>query len=513
LLLILAGAVALSGAAIYNGYPFFYFDTHGYYTGGQKAVSAILSLACDFGLGCAAPATDAAIHGPDRAAAATAGNAQSGTISTGRSPFYGVFVYLAAEFASIWLIVVAQALAVSWLLYLACRHLLAERSSPGFLAVIAVVAALTPAPFFVGYLMPDVFAGLYLLAAALMIALYDRLTWRELLAVWVLLVCSMLFHRSHVLTLAMLSLVALFIPMLARSSLRGIAPALVLIGAAVGIGGIGFVALDAAVTKLTGRRATPPPFLLARVIEDGPGTRYLRAACPEERYVVCRFVDRMPISEHDFLWSKEPGVGVWYVVSPEDRIQIAKEQYTIVLRSIRHDPSAQIQAVARNFGQQLIDFGLGDFAVGDDLRRSMAESFGGEQADAFSRSRVARGDIELNTLSALYYLIVCGAIVVLSLRFRALQPDIRIVIVIVGAGLALNAFVTGCISTPLPRFQARMIWLVPALAAIVEFRRLTRHHEAVVDRSQRDSGAWSRFRSARRSRGAGACTGARSASP
>jgi hypothetical protein len=69
---------------------------------------------------------------------------------------------------------------------------------------------------------------------------------------------------------------------------------------------------------------------------------------------------------------------------------------------------------------------------------------------------------------------VCAAILLLSLRFRALQTDIRIVIIIVGAGMALNALVTGCISTPLPRFQARVIWLVPALAAIVEFRRLTR---------------------------------------
>jgi hypothetical protein len=54
LTLILVGAAALSVLAMYNGYPFFFFDTHAYYTAGEKALDAVLELACDGGLGCAA---------------------------------------------------------------------------------------------------------------------------------------------------------------------------------------------------------------------------------------------------------------------------------------------------------------------------------------------------------------------------------------------------------------------------------------------------------------------------
>jgi hypothetical protein len=476
LLLILVGAAALSGAAVYNGYPFFFFDTHAYYTGGQKTLGAVLDLACDAGLGCPGATAGDPIQGDVSVSSdGDASPSASGTTSTGRSPFYGIFVYLAAHEASIWLVVLAQALLTSWLLYLTCRLVLGEASSPGFLWVIAVVAALSSAPFFVGYLMPDIFAGLYVLAIAVLITFRERLTWIELIALWALLVCSMLFHRSHVLTAALLlGVVGMFVLIFARSQLRRLAPSLALIGAAVGIGAIGFALLDLAVTKLTGRAATPPPFLLARVIEDGPGTSYLRAACGEERYVVCRFVDRMPISEDDFLWSKEAGAGVWYVVSPEDRVQIAKEQYDIVLRSFLHDPLTQIGAIAGNFGQQLVDFSLATFVADDQLKSFVAESFGGEQADGFLRSRIARDGIDLDALSVLYYLVVGGAFVLLLLRFRALDPGIRALVAIVFAGIVLNALVTGSVSTPFPRFQARVIWLVPALAAIVELRRLLR---------------------------------------
>jgi hypothetical protein len=101
----------------------------------------------------------------------------------------------------------------------------------------------------------------------------------------------MLFHRSHVLAgVMLLGLVGPFVLMFARDRVGHVASSLLLLGAAVAIGGLGFVVLDAAVSKMTGRVATPPPFLLARVIEDGPGTSYLRQTCAEEHYVVCRFL-------------------------------------------------------------------------------------------------------------------------------------------------------------------------------------------------------------------------------
>jgi hypothetical protein len=477
LILNLVGAAALSAAVIYNGYPFFYFDTHAYYTGGQKTIAAFSDLACGVGLACPTSATDGA--GPEegaiRPSASTAAEPPSDTISTGRSPFYGVLLYLSEQVASFWLLVAAQALAASWLLYLACAHLLTERAAAGFLAVIAVVTALSALPLFVGYLMPDLFTGLYILAAALLVVCYDRLRRVEIIGLWLLLLSSMLFHRSHVLAAAMLlGVVTIAVIWFARSTLRRVTPALLLIAAAVAAGAAGFVILDVAASRITGRVAISPPFLLARVIEDGPGTSYLREACATERYAVCRFVDRMPIQETDFLWSRAPDVGVWYVVSPEERVRIANEQYTIVLRSFLYAPLAELSAIAGNFGQQVVHFGVEEFEVDDSLRSFVATSFGGAIANAFMNSRIVARGINLSALSILHYVVVVASVVLLALRFRTLEPDLRATILIVLAGMLLNALVTGAISTPDHRFQARVIWLLPALATLVEARRLAR---------------------------------------
>ena len=88
--------------------------------------------------------------------------------------------------------VVGQAFAASWLLYLGVRCLDADNRPAIFLCAIAVVAGLTSLPLFVGDPMPDVFAGLYILAIALLIVFYETLMPTELTALWVLLVFSML---------------------------------------------------------------------------------------------------------------------------------------------------------------------------------------------------------------------------------------------------------------------------------------------------------------------------------
>ena len=98
--LVVAGAAALCGLAIYNGYPLFHFDTHGYYSGGQKAFGVLSGAVCDLGLGCASsPDAHAMTSGTTPSPHALAVPV-SGTISTGRSPFYGVFLWLADQAAS-----------------------------------------------------------------------------------------------------------------------------------------------------------------------------------------------------------------------------------------------------------------------------------------------------------------------------------------------------------------------------------------------------------------------------
>ena len=371
--------------------------------------------------------------------------------------------------------VAAQAIAASWLLYLGCRHMLSERRTLAYLCAIAILATLSSLPFFVGFLMPDVFAGLYILAMALLIVYFDKMSRIELVMLWILLIFSMLFHRSHVLGAGMLlGLVALFLMIFARAASRRVARPLLLAGSAIAIGTVGFIILNIAVSKLTGFSATTPPFMLARVIKDGPGTSYLQGACAERPYVVCRFADRMPIEIGDFLWSDDPQIGVWYVISADERIKMSEEQYAIVLRSFLHAPLMQTMATLTNFGKQAVYFGVGEFKPNDNLKEDVSAAFRPSIVESFLESNINRNRIDVAILSTLHYIVVFGSLLFLALRFPKLEPHLKAVLLIVLAGILLNALVTGSISTALHRFQSRVIWLLPFVAVVIAARMLAK---------------------------------------
>ena len=317
--------------------------------------------------------------------------------------------------------------------------------------------------------MPDVFAGLYILAIALLIVFYETLMPTELTALWVLLAFSMLSHPSHVLGGGMLlGFIVLFVLAFARNNLQRVTPALLLTGAAIAIGAAGFVMVNFMVSGITGLVATPPPILLARVIQDGSGSSYLRQACSYEHYTVCRFVHRMPMNTNDFLWSSDPEKGVWSVVSPEERVQIAQEQYPIVLRSFLYAPIMQIKSSARNVGQQIVTFDVTEFKVDEELKNFIVKEFGGDIAEKFLKTRIAGNQLNLTALSILYRLAICASFLLLVFRFPKLEANTKAALVIVLTGVITNAVVTGSISEPDNRYESRVIWLIPYFAAVIE---------------------------------------------
>ena len=370
LILNFVGAAALSFVAIGNGYPFFFFDTHSYYTGGQKAVGFISKVVCHGSPICGSSASERTVPGDDLLSsnAAVARKQQAGTIDTGRSVYYAILLYLSDQIAGVWLLVAVQALTASWILHLVCRRLLPRSSSAGFLCLIGALTTLSSLPFFVGYLMPDVFAGLYIIAVALLIAFPQRLTGFDRVALWFLVVASFLFHRSHLFSaVLLLSLITGFLLVFDRSRLRIAAYGLFSMALPSPLGSSASFYSTSRRGRLLVSPATPPPYLLARVIEDGPGADYLRKSCVDKKYAVCKFVDRMPMSVTDFLWSTDPGKGVWDIVTPQERQQIIAEQFEIVSHSVLLEPFQQMMATTDNFMQQLINFSIVEFRTSDEF--------------------------------------------------------------------------------------------------------------------------------------------------
>jgi len=372
-LAVLAAAAALGWVALVNGQPVFHPDTIGYVRGPDVAVMKL-----------AGPrfATQWALFDPgavgQRVAApqahAHAASYNDTEVMAGRSIYYGVLTYLGALAGGFWLTVLVQGLAVAWLTEIILRALNIT-SLRAYAGVIAVLALATPAPFFVAFLMPDIWAGVGMVAGAALFALAGRLKWLDVAVLVAMTAFAALAHSSVAPVLLALIFVAGGGWWLIRR--RGAPdPRLGLVGCGLALVAAvaGNLAFARMVEHSVGRPPVMPPFLSARVIADGTGTRYLREHCAGQ-FMVCRFAGRFPMSVDDFLWG-QGDKGVFDGASADERRALGAEQTRFALAVVRAYPVQQALASARNAVLQTFDTDLSDFNYKPTLRASLREAFG-----------------------------------------------------------------------------------------------------------------------------------------
>ena len=84
----------------------------------------------------------------------------------------------------------------------------------------------------------------------------------------------------------------------------------------------------------TGDELRRPPFLAMRVIADGPGREYLRAACGKNGvdWTLCQFKSRPNVDSQDMLWSDDRSKGIFNVTTFENRLKMEQEESGFVLQ-------------------------------------------------------------------------------------------------------------------------------------------------------------------------------------
>lgn len=385
-------------------------------------------------------------------------------VLSGRSVYYGALLYAADWLGSFWWVAIVQALVTATAALLAARRIAGRLESPERLWPVLAVALVTSVGLQVALLMPDIFAPLAILASA-QIALYWRAMKRGERAFWsLLLAAAALFHSGNLLVIGLLVGVLLLWRLGTRTALC-LAP----IALALLVGAGGEAAFGGAVRKMTGYPPVRPPFVAARLIADGPGRDYLERACANgSTLTLCQYRDSIPEDSDSFLWAS--GRGSFMGMPAEDRRRVAAEERSFVLAVLADQPMAVIGASLRNIGGQLLRWQVDDIA---DAR------LGGINRDklppavraAFDSTRAAAGEFPsgyYDLLAAPVTLLALAALLALGAARRDTMPAAtRGYVAIVLAGILLNAAVCGAFSKPHDRYQSRVIWLLPLLAASV----------------------------------------------
>ena len=458
--------------AIYNGQPIFNTDTTSYIRGADAGIAKLTGHDSVWGAKGRIAAADL-----EQAPPSLFHPQKPDFVMAGRSIYYGALLYIGDALGYLWPTIVVQATAVLLSLGLTLYHI--GSFSWRSLALVGVgLAALSPLPFFVSELSPDLFAGVAILAMANFIAFGEQMR-RAAWCVWLMLLSAALsFHTSHALIAVAMLCFALTVGLLQKKPVRNSAITALVLALALAAGAD--FAFMQGVKRVLGVMPTRPPFLMARLIADGPGAAYLRANCPRAGFTVCSFVDRLQVGDSDaFLWSTDPSRGVFVNVDAATRQALSDEQLRFALATLAFDPIGEIKAAAKNVLHQLGMIGLTHFTYVGDTRfyRARVPS---PYIETMERTKAWSGNLPVTSLPAAALVVASMIFILASATFRRNQisSGVSLFTIAVILGVLFNAAVCGAISEPYNRYQARVIWLIPLAALLLAYRRSAKDEPA-----------------------------------
>lgn len=461
---VFAALLAMGSVLILNGRPLFYYDTVGYVNQGQTALEKLGLL------------------GRPDAGQTNAGQAESGvkirTIDGSRSVFYSILAGAANQVGlleAILAVNVCALFAAMWLLAGIVRRTTAPlRSQAGLASLPLIVASLGALPFYAAYLMPDLMTSVMIISFATLAAFHRDMRKRELTAAFLIGSLALISHLSN---LGIGSLMVLGVAMVSFAQSRArwwLAP--LIVGAVVSVGFGQQAALRLAAEKADGASVVIKPFITARLIEDGPGYDWLRDHCPDEAVPTCtlwaalqKSDDPVRLTASHIVFETSERLGSFRLLAEADQKAVADAQLAFFKTVLRDRPLSVMIALLGNTLQQSTMVAI-DMTLPFDQVISQNASVTGAISGPLSHGRLTADLSWVGDLTRGQGIVYASSLaVVLMLLFLpgAVSPSLRAFAVAIVLGLMANAFICGAISQPATRYGARVVWLLPMLAALM----------------------------------------------
>ena len=490
--------------AVLNAGPLFYVDTGGYLAQGAKVLARLMPDMVSGGM--AGPASEMASE--------TGSGGIPGGVTGNRAVIYALILGAWVRIFGVATGFMPQVLICGLVLWLVARvmgrrtgqKMGAATPALRIAALSALAGMLGALPFYSVYLMPDIFAPLLILLAGLVTARAGVLRWWEAVLIAGLMALAAMTHISHL---------ALALALIPVSGVLGVlrwgddgqprrwwlAP--VLIGLAAGGALVERVAFRITVAVVEQSEVVYQPFLTARLIVDGPGMAYLTDVCPAANAATvepgagepaCALYPLITAPEYPLrrtathiIFETSQERGSLRLLPPEIQRAIAADQRGFALRVARSRPLALTAAILGNTWRQarrvsvrqtlprpedlmLLAVVAGE---GDGIGEAGATGHTG-MTGALARTRVVTIPADAHQMMTdwlnLGHRVIYGAaalfLVVVVLAPGSL-PQVRVLVLMVLAGIAANAVICGGLSQPADRYGARAAALLPVAAALV----------------------------------------------
>lgn len=485
LLSVLAATLLMMAVAFADGRPSVFYDSHSYDVMGRNLIEVVREFprSVQFKMkpgvkwGDEPVATDRMIDA---------------AVEGARSPYYGVLLHGTYLIGTLWLLAAIQSGLAAWVAYLLWRTLAPGTPVWTYLVLAAGLVVGSSLPFFTAFAMPDVFAGIGGGAAVLLLAQSDRLKKAEKIGLWCLLAYSLAIHKSHLITAVLFTVVSYPLLLLMGKDRQILLRRVGILVLAMAVAWMSGLVFGVAYKARTGLDLAHPPFVMARVVADGPGQAYLHTACAENSnaYALCFFAHNLNkhSTENLILWSNRRNLGVFNIANRATRVRLEDEETHFVAGVLEQEPFGELAAAMANWGSQIVAY-----QVDDPLRNPAAYLIGRywpttslpkliPNFDACRPPHSCRPPFSQPSLASWH-----GAVLVLALLFMAWRfsrPDVRsafsskglkkddpaartlATVALLLLVVVLNAAVCGILSGPFARYQARVVWLTPLAAGL-----------------------------------------------
>lgn len=464
--------ICLSVLAINRG-PLYYFDTGSYFKQGNAALALILPER--------RRENDPATAGKSGQKSA---KAEDETTDGSRSMVYALLVaafWRIGALGGIALVNMAAVFGSVWLAArVACRAVPLGRSSLQLTAIPLIAAGATSLPFYIAYIMPDIFAPVMIILLAAVVAMGRDMRVSEWIASFALAAFAVVLHPSH------LGIAGLMLPVVIVAALLrvghgrwfavGFAACLVLVAIAER------KAYEFAAETVTSKDVIYAPYITARLIVDGPGLAYLDEHCARADMrpdlATCALHEALSWSDDPYrltathiVFERSARLGSFLLMPVEDQKAVAGEQREFFFRVLADRPFGTVYALMENAGVQLMMNSVGMTIPNTSVIRNTKTLSGLPEAQLGVLNGVLNRDqswlgVAVKVHSVIY--IVSFLIVVGLLTWPGrIAPPVKVFVLFLLIGVVLNALVCGGVSQPADRYGARVMWLLPFSAALL----------------------------------------------
>jgi hypothetical protein len=382
--------------------------------------------------------------------------------------FYAAFVR-AFRWYSLWPVVLAQGLAVAYLVHLTLKVACGSLRAEAYLWIVAWLAAFSSLPWFVSLILPEVMAGMMVLGLFLLSTAPERLRHGERVFVAALTAIAAASDAAQLVLGIGLATLIVAASLIFYRRLQPRPTTLALMILPIAVAAVGHIAANAAAGRSPVIAPTAPFSMLAGMIRNGTAQAYLAEHCAEHRFQLCDRLAELRREPENFL--ADPSR---LVPRGEDGQGWREEARAIVAGVLRSYPAWQAGKVAEHTARQFFVFATSDWLV---LRQAGEQWVGRYIRDHFpaeyplyvgSRQSTARLSSDMVGIWHGFCAIAgvtLSAFLFLEFWRRGDRPMIALFAIIVMATIG-NALLTGGLTQISGRNQSRIVWLAILYAAI-----------------------------------------------